>query len=248
MLEQAAIDMTLAHEAVPSGTVGLGFDWVERPRLSYGEHAPDGWSSTIAWGQIYEPTTGNPATNVRVQIRSLRLVVLSESTEQWVVLQDTSDFGGALFREDYADNDNVAAPQRDEAEGASVVLPNGSGRNYHFWSATGRSDYDLGDVDEVVALVDARLVLDDPAGPDDRDQARLMMSVGADYWLDNDAQWDNWTTNGDVGIGRFGFISSEWRTFTMTTLTPGEAAALVPEPSALAWLLAGLLAWSSRPR
>ncbi|MEL7087904.1 MAG: hypothetical protein AAGL98_05595 [Planctomycetota bacterium] len=246
LLVEAADDMNRDHAAVPNGTSSQ--DWSLRPRLGFGENPPAGWSSTIVWGQVYEPTSGNPATNVRVQLRNLRLAVLTKSTGTWDVLQNTSSFDGAYFREDFANDDSIAAAQRDEGESASIQLPVGAGRNYHFWSGDGRTPYDLSDIDEVVAMADARLVLDDPAGPDDRDAARLMMSIGADYWETQAAQWDNWTTNGDVGIGRFEFISSDWETFTMTTLTPGEVATLIPEPSAALLIAAPIGIWLCRRR
>ena len=74
----------------------------------------------------------------------------------------------------------------------------------------------------VLVTTQARLVLDDPNGPDDRDQARYVLGVGADYWLSLAAQWDQWKTNGDVGIGRFRYVTPEWQTYTMSSLDEAE--------------------------
>ncbi|WP_145444629.1 hypothetical protein [Mucisphaera calidilacus] len=229
---EAARDMQRPHEAVPSGTAAL--DWHAGPRLAWGEHPPDHWRAITFWGQVYEAEGGNPSGNSRVQIRDLRLAVKSLSDGRWHLLQDTSGFEGAFFREDFTDNDSWDAWLHAEQEGASVRLPNGQGRNFHFWPDVDRATFALADIDEVMVSVDARLIVHDPSGPDDRDQARLMMSVGADYWLSQTAVWDGWKTNGDVGIGRFAFIGRDWQTYTMTTLTVAEARDEfpVPEPGA----------------
>ena len=46
----------------------------------------------------------------------------------------------------------------------------------------------------------------EPARADDRAQARYLLCMGADYWTTLDASWSNFTTNGDVGIGRFKYV------------------------------------------
>ncbi|MEM9753511.1 MAG: hypothetical protein AAF916_09015 [Planctomycetota bacterium] len=244
----AAQDMTRPHDAPLSGASTLDFH--ERPRLAWGEEPEPRWTAAIHWGQVYEPRGGNPATNTRVQIRNLRLIVKRKSDGQWHVLQDTSEFSGAFYREDFANNDSWSAWQRDEAEGASICLPNGAGRNYHFWPTEGRVSFPLADIDEVVSSVDARLVRDNWNLPDDSDQARLLMGVGADYWESPTAAWDNWTTNGDIGIGRHRWITPQWQTYTMTTLTQHELITrVIPEPAAvgIAFVIGGLLA-ARQPR
>lgn len=50
-------------------------------------------------------------------------------------------------------------------------------------------------------------------------RSTTLFSAGADYWQRVDSEWDQWKTNGDIGIGRFRFIKNEWQVFNMHTLT-----------------------------
>jgi hypothetical protein len=42
--------------------------------------------------------------------------------------------------------------------------------------------------------------------------------MGGDYWLNLNAQWDNFKTNGGIAIGRFKYVKPGWQSFNMTTL------------------------------
>jgi hypothetical protein len=55
-----------------------------------------------------------------------------------------------------------------------------------------------------------------------------VLSVGADYWLNTTAKWDNLKTNNDAAIGRFKRVRPCWRSFTMTTLSGPELDANPP--------------------
>ena len=213
-------DMALGHQAKPSGIYG---GWAEHPRVGDTDPPAD-WDATTVWGQLYNPRGGNATANTRVQLRNMQLHVRLHSTGAWTTLQDTSGIGGAFFNEDFQDDANQPADARPEAEGLSVLLPNDGGVNYHFWPEAGRAQLDLNDIAEVVTSVEGRLILDDPAGPDDRGDARLLLGTGVDWWESVDAQWDNWTTNWDGGIGRFKFVTDEWQSFNMTTLSTAEVA------------------------
>lgn len=226
-VEMIVNDMTLPHEAAPSG-VPESYDWQPGPRIGYGNEMPPDWSAFIAWGQVYEDAEGSPATNTRVQIRDLEAYVLGAETGRWELLQFGRLVEGAAYREDFADDVSVPADVRVEADGTiSVRLEDGY--NFHFWPAGGRLSIDPSQIGGITVTVQARLVVDDPALPDDRAQARYLMSAGADYWRALDAQWSNdWTANGDVGIGRFRFITTEWQAFHMTTAAADVVCANPP--------------------
>ena len=224
-LAQLRADMTLAHEGVPSG-VGEHEGWRLRPRVGYGNTPPDGWTAMITWGQVYVEQGATAPANVRVQVKSLRTWVLSRRTGAWKLWQRSDAVGGANYAESYADDENVAADIRDEGEGVSATVP--PGYNFHFWIDETRPTIDPDDIEAVWSAVDGRLVLDDPAGPDRRAGARLMLSAGADYWASPSAVWDQWTTNGDVGIGRFRFLTADWQTFNMHTASDSVLRANPP--------------------
>lgn len=214
-IAQIADDMRLPHEGRPHG-VPASIDWSVGPRIGRGND-PGTFKAFIAWGQLYEAAEGNPATNTRVEIRDMNAYVLSKADGEWHLVQDADIVSGAAYREDFSGDVNRPADARFERSGV-VSVTAGEGHNYHFWPSSGRVTIDPEDIAGVLVTAQARLILDDPDGPDDRDQARYVMGVGADYWLSLTAQWDQWKTNGDVGIGRFRYVTPEWQTFTMSSL------------------------------
>ena len=218
-LERIADDMRLPHEGQPHG-VPLSYDWAESPRIGMGNDS-EGFQAFTAWGQVYEDAAGNPATNTRVQLRNIRAFILSKRDGRWHEVQRDLTVDGAAYREDFAGDASRPADIRVEPDGGISVTA-GDGFNFHFWPTTGRASLDPSDIAGVVTSVDARLVVDDSALPDDRRQARYLLSVGADYWLDLTAEWDNFRTNGDVAIGRFRYVQREWQSFNMTTLSLEE--------------------------
>jgi hypothetical protein len=218
-IAQIADDMRLPHESRPHG-VPDSYGWSLRPRIGKGNN-PGTFEAFIAWGQLYEAAEGNPATNTRVHIRDMRAYILSKADGTWQLIQDSPLVSGAAYREDFAGDVNRPADTRYES-GGTLSVTAGEGHNYHFWPSLGRVPIDPHDIAGVLVTTQARLILDDPKGPDDRERARYVLGVGADYWLNLSAQWDQWKTNGDVGIGRFRYVTPEWQTFTMSSL--GENA------------------------
>ncbi|MFO7668621.1 MAG: glycoside hydrolase family 3 N-terminal domain-containing protein [Bacteroidales bacterium] len=219
-------DMTMPHEGRPHG-VPDQFDWSMGPRPG-AEAPPETWDAAIAWGQLYEWIEGNPATNSRVQIRDLEMYYLSKHDHQWHLLQSAVRVDGASYVEDFAGDVNKPANMRLEEDG-SVSVTCGEGYNFHFWPKEGRINYPKNDVLGSYVSVRARLILDDPEGVDDRPMARYVMSVGGDWWESLTAVWDNWTTNWDMGIGRFRFVTGEWKSFNMISL-PGDSVLKYPPP------------------
>ena len=216
-LELIRADMSEPHAAIPRG-VPTSMDWRERPRVGWGNTPPEDWSAMTTWGQVYAAAGTNAPVNTRVQIKNLKTWYLSKATGEWVEWQHSSNVGGANYAEDFQDDVNVPADIRQEATGGiSVTIPDGY--NFHFWPEEGRVEMDPTDIAAVWSAIDARLVLDNPNGPEDRVDAQLMMSAGADYWLNRAAEWDQWKTNGDIGIGRFRLITPDWQTYNMHTMS-----------------------------
>ena len=218
-------DMEEPHEARPSG-VPESYGWAIEPRVAIGND-PGDWQAMITWGQFYEPTGGNPATNIRVQIRDIKAYYLSKTDNQWYLWQESKVVEGAAYTEDFVDDESIPADIRTEDEGVSVA-PAGAGYNFHFWTPY-RTPIDPDDIAGVFTTVQARLIVDDPNEPDDRSEARIILDIGGDYWATMDAQWDQWKTNGDIGIGRFKFVTNCWQSFNMHTLSP-EALRENPPP------------------
>jgi hypothetical protein len=212
-------DMTLPHEGAPHG-VPLNYDWALGPRVGMGDD-PGTFRAMTAWGQIYEEASGNPATNSRVQIRNMRAFLLGKKDGKWRLLQSSRRVEGAAYREDFAGDVNKPPDIRQEPD-TTVSVTAGGGYNYHFWPSTGRASIDPDDVGGIFTTVQARLILNDSTKGDDRAAARYLLSTGGDYWLSLSAQWDNFKTNGDIGIGRFKYVRTQWQAFNMTSLTAAE--------------------------
>lgn len=210
-----AADMIGRHEGRLHG-VPDWYDWAAGPRLGMGND-PGDWEALIPWGQIYEDADGSPARNVRVACRDMAAWVRSRRTGRWTSVVSSVGVDGANYAEDYVDNESKPADLRQEPDG-SVSATLGDGYNFHFWTTTGRVEIDPDDIGGVVTLYSARVIVDDPAGPDERDRARYLAGGGGDYWLDVTAGWQDFQTNGDIGIGKARYLDSDWQTLTMSTL------------------------------
>lgn len=215
-LQLMADDMALPHEERPHG-VPDSINWAVHPRLNMANN-PGQFSAFTAWGQVYEAASGNPATNTRVHIRTMRAFLLSRRDGAWHRVQEASSFWGGAYLETYANDTSKSADIRTEPEGGISVKP-GNGWNFQFGPSSKRIGIDPADIAGVLVSIEARCVVDDPKQPDDIDRARFLVGAGADYWLDMTAKWDDYKTNGDVGIGRLKYATREFRTYNMTSLS-----------------------------
>jgi len=220
-------DMKLPHEGIPHG-IPLSYDWAKKPRINWGND-PKGFSALQAWGQIYEDTSGNYANNTRVQVRNLKAYILNKKDNKWHLIQSSLDVEGMEFAEDFNDNKNRPPDIRNEPdEGISVRT--GGGNNFHFWTIGGRANIALMEIGGIFITIQARLVLQDPKLPDDRSKARYLLSVGADYWKDLTIEWHGtYVNNGDVGLGRFKYVTSDWNAYNMISISEEEIK-LYPPP------------------
>ena len=225
-LEEIIGDMKLPHEGLPHG-IPASYNWQAKPRPGAVE-PPAGWTAAIAWGQVYEWAGGNTATNTRIQIKDLALYYLSKKDNKWHLLQSSFRVEGANYREDFVDDVNKPADIRVESDG-SISTTCGGGYNFHFWPSTGRSKFPANEVAGCFVTVKARLIVGDKTKPDDRNKAKYLMSVGGDWWQSLTAPWDQFKTNADMGIGRFRFISNEWKSFNMYSV-PADTIRNNPPP------------------
>ena len=218
-VETIIYDMKPPHEGRPRG-VPSNYNWAFAPRVGMGNN-PQGFKAMIAWGQLYEAAEGNPATNTRVQIENIQAYILSKKEGRWHSYQSSKLVAGAAYREDYTGDVSKPADLRYEQDG-SISVKAGGGYNFHFWNADGRVEIDPNDIGGVYTTVQARLVIDNLQKPDDRSQARYLLSMGGDYWLDLTAPWDNGQTNADIAIGKFKYVKQRWQAFNTNTLAPNQ--------------------------
>jgi hypothetical protein len=210
-------DMSGKHAGRMHG-VPLNYNWAKHPRVGVGNH-PDrhGFTAISAWGQIYEDAGGSPARNVRVSCRDIAIWILSKRTGKWRRCNASKPINGANYVESFAGNASKPADLRPEPHGA-VSATLGGGYNFHLYSTRNRAPIDPHDIGGVVSLYSARVIMDDPRGVDERHLARYLGSAGADYWLDRYVPAAP-GTSADVGIGKARYLTTEWMTFTMSTLS-----------------------------
>ena len=134
----------------------------------------------IPWVQVYEPTTGNPATNTRIQLRNLAAWYLSKSDNEWRQWSFSEGVEGANYVEDFVDDKSKPADLRTEPSGG-ISTTAGDGYNFHFWSSNGRVPINPTDIAGTFITMEARLVIDDPNEADDREAAKYLLNVGGDY-------------------------------------------------------------------
>ncbi|HPG39306.1 MAG TPA: hypothetical protein PLP19_04390 [bacterium] len=219
IIDIIAGDMIPPHQGTPHG-IPSTYDWYSGPRLGMGNN-PGAFKAMIAWGQVYEDAQGNPAGNTRVHLQQIRTYILSKTQHTWQTADSSTNIDGNAYVEDFSGDANKPADERSEPEGGISVTA-GDGYNFHFWSSNGRKSINPNDIGGVITMVRARLVLDDTTLVDDRATARYLLSVGGDYWSTLTAPWDNFKTNGDIGIGKFKYVTKDWQWFCMTTLTEAE--------------------------
>jgi hypothetical protein len=213
-------DMTLPPDARPHG-VPDNYDWSSGAATQPGQFGSSaGMYAATTWGQLYIPREGNPASNTRAQIRNEAMYALSNADGKWHQVQYSESVQGAAFVEDFANNASKASDARTEPTGGISVTA-GGGYNFHFWPYGARASIDPNDLKALYATVQARLIVDDPGKPDDRNIAKYILQLGGDYWKDQNVGWSaDWSNNHGIGAGRFKWVTSTWQCFNMLTLVP----------------------------
>lgn len=165
-LELVIADHLLPHEERPYG-MPESWDWVTTPVTHSGTN-PGGFAAMTFWGQVFEGASGNPATNTRVHIRDARAYMLSRRDRQWHLLQSDVEVEveGGMF--DFVAGTQTDADIRAEPEGGISITAEGRAC-FHFWGHWPKSRVPIqpDDIAGVFTTVQARLVLDEPTGPDD---------------------------------------------------------------------------------
>jgi len=210
-------DMTLPHEGYPHG-VPESYDWAQGT-VSHSQSVPERFHAMVAWGQVYEDSCGTPAENTRVQIRDIRAYMLSKQDNKWHLLQSSRRVDGAAYKESFVPPINKPGDIRNETDG-SISVKAGGGFNFHFYTPT-RAVIEPGDVAGIFTTVQARLVVDDSALPDDRKHARYLLNEGGDLWRNTTVEYDKEENSPAIGMGRFKYVTTGWQSFNMLYMEGG---------------------------
>lgn len=233
-------DMTLPPDAALHGTENLSWGSgvaSPQPMPVPARNGKGQWFQAVtAWGQVYIPREGSQATNTRCQIRNLKTKLLLKNGK-WVTVQSSVALEGAAYREDFANNASMGAGARDEAAnggGLSVLVGvrEWAGHNYHFWPVGGRAEVDVANVIGVFTTCEARLILDNPRGPDDQAQCKNFLQMGGDWWLNKTTGWlPDWSANSGIGSTRSKRVTPRWQSFSFCSCKPAEILAKPPVTS-----------------
>ncbi|KAA1002608.1 hypothetical protein FVF58_37510 [Paraburkholderia panacisoli] len=218
---EAVRHMKMSHEAIPYG-VPASFGWHTKPVVQDIDATARNFRAMTGWGQIFR-ADGTKPISLRVSLRNLRTYVLTTSGDLKLV-QSENSFDGAQFQTDYADNRHTKANIGRDAGGNTVATTDPFAA-FHFWPNSRRAEIDPQTVRGVIVTLEAKL--DPEAGSTKADLSkRVVLSVGADYWLAADSEWDKYRTNLGLGVGRFEYVGTQWKCFTMTTITRADAQIL----------------------
>lgn len=220
-------DMRRASEALP---IAPEYAWQRAPQIVQytprGAMLPAWWRgarpewchAALSWYTAFE-AEGNAAGNTRVQVRNLRLYTLSDDSRKWRLADLAHIPHSDRWEYPFRIAGNGTRPDvRDEAGGGHSVRP----QYPYFLHGYGRTVLleNPGDVRAVFVALEFRLVLEDPAKPDDRSRARYVVNAGADYYPGLGRDWGMAYAPG-IGSGRYLLATADWRVATL--LVPNTA-------------------------
>lgn len=194
--------------------------WLDMPSVDARYKSSDLWKAYVQWFIVFEGV-GNGANNVRVEVRNPRTYYLSRSTGQWRPV-GTAHPGSHWFQAWKKDltwaNDKVDLRTLPDGS-VAVKVPRGSPNSMHGVWHPGKIDIAgiVPDMEALFVTVQARLVVDDPALPDDRERANLLLHVGGDYYPDMKATSANSFPPG-AGVSRLKRVTSAWQAFNFATI------------------------------
>jgi len=235
-LDTIANDMRLRNDLVLRGYENMKVGWYvgpgyvnmgNKPRTSntgqwfkdaYPEWVNDNpLRAILPWLVLFDGV-GHASTNTRVHFRNMKAFYKSKRTGQWVSWGSSPGVSGHPTPKSYLMNGSIPEDKRVNSDG-SVELkpPTDSSLAWHGWWSLGRVSIDPADIDAVFLTVQARLVADNPSLPDDRSAARLLIQIGADYYIDTNTSWTVPTPG--VGVSRAKLITNDWQAFSFTTFS-----------------------------
>ena len=159
--------------------------------------------------------TNNTATNVRVQIRNQKLYIRRSS---WSLVQTLASPPSDLFAYDLSSFSSFGGYRDESADGGgnSVMVQSGGTIVPHGYG----TPFNVPNPQEVTGIaveIESRLVLNNPAGTDDRAAARYLISIACDLYPENFSSlpavgW--WPAVGAAGFAR---VTTGWQKMGFNT-------------------------------
>lgn len=237
-LSDAWTRMTAPHEIAPKGlsetsawrhgaSINMGTEpyaasipawWA--PGIRFPE-----WRSMSSWFVLYPDDAAVPVDNVSVEVQGMEMWVLRASTGEWAQLQAGNRpswqgvfrliGAGRVGEVNYAD---LASGSRAYRPDVDTMVHGGLGQ-----VATPWIEGQGADIQAIYLSIRHRLVLSDPAGVDQRAQARFGVAVGVDYLPWVGATLSDLQANyiPSAGVGQFQRCTAEWQLASILITSAG---------------------------
>jgi hypothetical protein len=247
-LADALADMSKPNEIVPEGIAktarwryGANVTMGTEPYASAipswwkpGIRFPE-WRAMVPWFVIYPEEGGNPSTNTAVEVSGIEFWVLTETSNAWEKLEAAAvpawqkEVGLKGQSPRSAQTIQSSADSRAFLPSSDFMIHAGLPQVAVPW-IQGRG----ANVKAMLVSVRHRLIVANPALPDDRSTARLGFSLGIDYypWLGATVKDLKAKYVPAAGVSRFIKITTEWRHSTLLIakkgVTPEEILSIPP--------------------
>jgi hypothetical protein len=239
--QQLKDDITLPHELSPLPIIPTYWGWSYHGWPYQDDCGPrnipnDGSDHYNPWGQIFpDPSTPNNL-NAGFELGSMTFYVKLRSDGQWYIYDHGLPVGGYVF----TGGDNLP-----EVPGTSWNPISGPGgglfykvgmgnwqtdQGTHWWPEDPHEYIQNSDIEHIATSITARIVLQDPNGVDDRDQARYLIGIGMDR------RWDGGGGIRGVLMSRHRYLTNEWQTFTVHDICPDMVEIERPPIHGAVWL------------
>jgi hypothetical protein len=198
------------HEGIPDG-VPSSYDWQRKGKRDRWNDPPAHFSAITGWGQVFwtrDASAGASADSITLQLRNHQTWLCENNV--WRKVQ-ASIPTGAQYRADFAGN-TAKRPRLMKVEHGVLNVQFEPGTAFHFWPGEGRVDMSPQNLCGVLVLVQARVRSNHPGA-----EPKLLIGLGADYWLSRTSQWDNYKTNSAVGIGKLRQVQQDWTWYGLST-------------------------------
>ncbi|HSX47872.1 MAG TPA: hypothetical protein VLF63_03795 [Patescibacteria group bacterium] len=201
--------MESPHEGIPHG-VPSSYPWQSQPIVKR-PIPPAGWAAVTTWGQIYADATTVEPSNVRVEVKNIECYLWSISSKKWLRTQAYATVVGGHYLEDFSTNSPLSAALRTEPDGG-ISTTMISGYNFHFYPTARAIIVNPTDIGAVFTTYQARLIVDNPTGPNNISTARYLANVGGDWWKNTTIGYGGIAVNNaGIGQGRFTYLTGSWQ-------------------------------------
>ena len=203
--------MVKPHMALPKG-VPKGYSWAKLPRIGAGNIVPKGFTAVTGWGQVFWKENAQEVTDL-IQVRNFSFFYCHGPDRRWTLLQ-FGDIDGKEFFPTF--NDNLSrSPKVFHKNDDVATIGFEYGQAFHFWSNQARAKIVNEEICGFLAIAQARVVPE--RSHDIVMDEQYLFGMGADYWSTATSEWDYYSTNKDIAIGRLKFLTSTWKWFGVST-------------------------------